>query len=94
MNKILGIGYELTKRLVAAGAHVIAVSVIQEQLDQLKAECADSVTTVLLDLTNWNQTREVLGKVLTNVPVYGLVNNAGITIVKPFLEFTEDDYDK
>lgn len=63
-------------------------------MDDLKAELGSSVTTVVLDLTNWNETRAVLGKVLENVPVYGLVNNAGITIVKPFLEFTEDDYNK
>lgn len=53
-----------------------------------------NVITVNLDLNDWGTTREQLTKVLKNVHVDGLVNNAGITICKPFEELTENDYDK
>lgn len=44
-----------------------------------------------LDLSDWNKTRETLQKL--DVQLDGLVNNAGIAIIKPFSEMTEDDYD-
>lgn len=53
-----------------------------------------SVVTVSLDLSNWSVTRNTLTEVFKNVEVDGLLNNAGITICKPFEEFTEEDYDK
>lgn len=53
-----------------------------------------NVVTVQVDLSNWSQTRSTLTAALKNVDVHGLVNNAGITICKPFEELTEEDYDK
>lgn len=92
-NFKLGFGYELSKRLDAAGANVFAVSLLQEQLDQLNGECPN-IKTIAVDLGDWTSTRTVLKKALGNTPIYGLVNNAGITIVKPFARVTEEDYDK
>lgn len=53
-----------------------------------------NVVTVSLDLSKWSEARKVLTEVFENVEVDGLVNNAGITICKPFEELTEEDYDK
>lgn len=89
MNK-KGIGREVLERLHASGATVYAVSL--EPMEDLKSY--PNVVTVSLDLSKWSEARETLTKVFENVEVDGLVNNAGITICKPFEELTEEDYDK
>lgn len=61
-------------------------------MDDLKSYA--NVITVTLDLSNWAETRKTLTDVFKTVELDGLVNNAGITICKPFEELTEDDYDK
>lgn len=71
------------------GATVIAVSRSPAPLADLKRECP-TIQTISVDLAGWKETREAL----KDVPLLdGLVNNAGIAIIKPFLETTEDDYD-
>lgn len=62
-------------------------------MDDVKA-ALPGVEIVSLNLGDWKNTREILTKVFQNVKVDGLVNNAGITICKPFEELTEEDYDK
>lgn len=62
-------------------------------MDDLKSY--PNVVTVSLDLGNWGEARKKLTEVFENVEVDGgLVNNAGITICKPFEQLTEEDYDK
>lgn len=75
-----------------SGAKVYAFSRSKGPLDELKTECPNiSVSTV--DLSNWNQTIEAL-KILDGITIDGLVNNAGIATIKPFLELTEKDFDE
>lgn len=85
-----GIGNELCKRLYQLKANVIAVSKSIEPLNELKSECPD-IQIISVDLSNWTKTREAL-KSLGHID--GLVNNAGIAIIKPFEEFTEQDFDE
>lgn len=40
---------------------------------------------------NWNETKTALANI---GPLDGLVNNAGIAVIKPFSEITEEDFDK
>lgn len=61
-------------------------------MDDLKVY--PNVITVSLDLSNWSETRKILSEVFKNVELDGLINNAGITICKPFEKLTEQDYDK
>lgn len=61
-------------------------------MDDLKAY--PNVITVTLDLSNWIEARNILSEVFKNVELDGLINNAGITICKPFEQLTEQDYDK
>ena len=72
-----GIGRGLTHELVKHGAHVIAVSRTQADLDKLKSELGDKVTTITLDIANWDAVESALPEsVLSGVT--GLVNNAAI----------------
>lgn len=75
------------------GANVIGVSRSSGPLNEIKEELkGKSFQAVQLDLSDWNKTRETLGKL--DVKLDGIVNNAGIAIIKPFHELTEDDYDQ
>lgn len=58
-------------------------------LADLKRDCPD-IQIIAVDLAGWKETRAALKDVPT---LDGLVNNAGIAIIKPFLETTEEDYD-
>lgn len=87
-----GLGQELTRQLFLAGAKVYAVSLEIGPLAELKKECP-TIEITAFNLKDWTTTRESLKAFLKGVKVDGLVNNAGVTICKPFLEFTEADYD-
>uniref|UniRef100_A0A0K8TTU2 Putative diacetyl reductase/l-xylulose reductase n=1 Tax=Tabanus bromius TaxID=304241 RepID=A0A0K8TTU2_TABBR len=84
-----GIGHEICKRLYGLGAKVIAVSRRLETLQELQKECS-GLQIIAVDLSNWTATRESLQNV---GPLDGLVNNAGVAIIKPFIEITEKDFD-
>lgn len=89
----LGIGRDLVKELVNVGANVIGVSRSAGPLNEIKEELkGKSFQAVRLDLSDWNQTRETLGKLDVNLD--GIVNNAGVAIIKPFEEQTEFDFDQ
>ncbi|XP_052869161.1 L-xylulose reductase [Anopheles cruzii] len=84
-----GIGNELCRTLDQIGAKVIAVSRSPAPLEQLKKDCP-AIETKQVDLSDWSATRTVLGGL---GKVDGLVNNAGVAIIKPFFELTEQDFD-
>lgn len=65
--------------LQKTGYKVIAVSRSKGPLDELKSKVPD-IETIELDLSDWKKTKEVLGKL--KEPLDGLVNNAGIAIIK------------
>lgn len=82
----------MCKTLYKFGATIYAFSRSAGPLNALKTDCPNIHTTAV-DLSSWEQTRNAL-KVLEGKTVHGLVNNAGIAVIKPFLEITEDDLDK
>ncbi|XP_023164154.2 L-xylulose reductase [Drosophila hydei] len=85
-----GIGNALVKQLAAAGATVIAVARNQEQLNALVASDAEHIKPLLVDLSDWSAVRVSLGAV---PELDGLVNNAGVAIIKPFAQLSEQDFD-
>ncbi len=76
-----GIGRDTVRRLVADGAEVVALSRAASDLDSLRAEtgCA----TIAVDLAELEAAAEAVAGAL---PLDGLVNNAGITILEPALD--------
>lgn len=75
------------------GVIVYGVSRSIKPLNELKAACP-KVNIVQVDLSNWSLAHEQLLKAFKNVKIDGLVNNAGVCIVKPLGEFTEKDLDE
>lgn len=84
-----GIGKDLTLRLAQSEATVIALSKTQQHLDNLKKQ-SPKIETVCVDLTDWDATKKMVQNVL---PIDLLVNNAGVALLKPFLEATSEDFD-
>lgn len=85
-----GIGRDLVKKLVTCGAKVIALARNKELLESLKKE-VPSIDIYPADLSDWNKTEEVLN---TIGDVDLLVNNAGLAILGPLTEVSEEDVDK
>lgn len=82
-----GIGRELVEALVGRGAEVVALSRTQADLDSLQAETG--YMTIEADLEQTERAAELVRSVL---PVHMLVNNAGISVLSPALETTEDAF--
>lgn len=88
-----GIGRDLCKELVKEGATVIGVSRSAVPLNELKEEMkGKNFQAVQLDLGDWKKSRETLSSL--DVKLDGLVNNAGIAVIKPFEELSEEDFDQ
>ncbi|KRT84160.1 dehydrogenase, partial [Oryctes borbonicus] len=72
------------------GAEVIAVSRSTDLLASLQQE-VPSIKIVAVDLSNWSATKEALSNI---GPIDLLVNNAGVAILEPLLDVTEEHVDQ
>jgi L-xylulose reductase len=79
--------------LINLDAIVVGISRSSEPLNELKSHLnSPNFTAIQLDLADWNKTREVLSAL--DIKLDGIVNNAGIAIIKPFDQLTENDFDQ
>ena len=77
-----GVPSGISKALKAYPADSYIISLFQ-------AECP-TINCVHLDLTDWDATRSALLPLPT---MDGLVNNAAVAVVQPFLEVKPEDFD-
>ncbi|XP_005989131.1 L-xylulose reductase [Latimeria chalumnae] len=85
-----GIGRSVAKALHRSGAQVFALSRTQSDLDSLSQECP-GMQVICVDLADWAGTEEALKEVgLIDL----LVNNAGVAMLQPFLEVTQEAFNK
>ncbi|XP_028174661.1 D-erythrulose reductase-like [Ostrinia nubilalis] len=84
-----GIGKGIVTELWRQGASVVALSNQPENLQKLKNEYP-SVEIVNVDLRDWDQTRQVVESLGV---FHGVVNNAGVAIIEPFLESKPGSFD-
>ena len=85
-----GIGRAIALALAGADAETFALSRTQADLDSLKQEC-EGINTVCVDLADWDATKKAVEAI---GPIDLLVNNAGISILDPFLDVKPEDFDK
>lgn len=93
-----GIGLEMAKTLAGAGAHVVLASRTQSELDSAVnslSQYSGRAVGISTDVTIREsverlaeQTLERFGKIDI------LINNAGVNIRKPFLEFSDQDWEQ
>ncbi|KAF4523797.1 hypothetical protein B566_EDAN013354 [Ephemera danica] len=86
-----GIGRATVRKLVSLGAEVVAVSRTQADLDVLKSESPDKVVTICVDLADWDATRAALKVAAPGC--HGLVNNAAIARLEPFMSVSQSNFD-
>src|SRR5262249_17519179 len=88
-----GLGAHFAKCLGQAGATVVLAARRADRLQSLQAELPTAgitATALDLDVTSGDAITPALG---ASGPIDVLVNNAGISIVKPALEMPEQDWD-
>ncbi|MEM7737297.1 MAG: SDR family oxidoreductase [Deinococcota bacterium] len=89
-----GIGLATTAYLIERGVHVFATVRKAQDASQLQQRFADSVTPLLLDVTDEAAITKAVATVedtLQSGTLWGLVNNAGIAVEGPLLHLTSDD---
>jgi NAD(P)-dependent dehydrogenase (short-subunit alcohol dehydrogenase family) len=93
-----GIGRAIALALAKEGANVVVSDVNQEDCQKVVAEIESLGRRGLALKCNVTSRAEIEEMVKITVAEFGkvdiLVNNAGIITFKPFLELTEDDWDK
>ena len=87
-----GIGRAIARRL-AATHDIVAVARSQPELDALAGEIASGggrCRPIVLDVTDG----EAVARALTGIDADVLVNNAGVGVLKPFLELTREEWQR
>lgn len=84
-----GLGKAIAVKLLECGAKTVAVSLIQSELDALKAEYP-AIETLTLDLSNWDNVEKEISA-LGHFDL--LVNSAGVTRLAPLVDVKEADFD-
>lgn len=87
-----GIGRETAELLAAEGFFVYAGARNQEDLDALNA--IDNIQAIRLDVTDPDEIAAAVETVKAGGRgLYGLINNAGVAVIAPMIEVTEEDLD-
>ena len=93
-----GLGRAVALCFAAAGTRVVAVSLHEHELAEVREEAARRglpITTIRADVGDAARTEEVAGEVLERYGrVDALVNNAAIIYVKPIEETSVEDWDR
>lgn len=90
-----GIGRAFTRRLSGEGATVVATDVDESGLEETVAEAGGAVTSQRLDVTDEENWKEVVDRVVReHGKLDVLINNAGIYIIAPTAETTLEMWDR
>ncbi|MGD0190553.1 MAG: SDR family NAD(P)-dependent oxidoreductase [Rhizomicrobium sp.] len=90
-----GIGWGCTKVLIKKGFRVLGSVRKPADGDRLKSEFGPNFVPLLFDVTDQAAVRagaEEAGKHLEGLPLFGLVNNAGIAVSGPLLHLDVDEF--
>ena len=84
-----GIGRAVAAALAKQQANVYAISKTSANLESLKLECP-GINTACINITDISAVQSYI----SSLPALdGLVNNAAIAVIRPFLDITPTDYD-
>lgn len=92
-----GLGEAITKRFAREGAKVFACDRNQDGVEKLSAALSAEGLTVLPHVVDVSKSGEVRRAAETAIESFGrvdiLINNAGISPKKAYLDYTEEDWD-
>ncbi|HET9503651.1 MAG TPA: glucose 1-dehydrogenase [Hymenobacter sp.] len=90
-----GIGLEIARCMVAAGATVIITGRRESVLQESAAELGENAHFVVNDVSDLGGTDALIEQIeAEHGPLDILVNNAGINMKKPALEVTDEDFSR
>jgi NAD(P)-dependent dehydrogenase (short-subunit alcohol dehydrogenase family) len=90
-----GIGLEIARCMVAAGATVIITGRRESVLQESAAELGEGAHFVVNDVSDLSGTDALIEQIEAEYgPLDILVNNAGINMKKPALEVTDEDFSR
>lgn len=92
-----GIGRATAERFLSEGARVVIADVNEERLRATASEIgsADTLLSVATDVSRKDQVEALVAKTVERFGhIDVMVNNAGICPIVPFLDVTEETYDK
>lgn len=88
-----GIGYAIAKKFVELGAHVILHGRNKERIEPVAKELGADY--VFAELDSHDEVEKMLATLCeTYDTIHVLINNAGFEIIRPFEEYTMDEFDK
>ena len=90
-----GIGWGCVKVLVASGFHVFGSVRTQADAERLSEEFGANFTPLIFDVTDEaavSAASNIVREALDGATLFGLVNNAGITVVGPLLYLKIDEF--
>jgi NAD(P)-dependent dehydrogenase (short-subunit alcohol dehydrogenase family) len=90
-----GIGRSIAERFVAEGARVVVADVSREKAEEVAAALGNAAVGFGVDVTNNPSICALVADTVARQgPIDVLINNAGIWDVEPFLDVTEEQYDR
>lgn len=90
-----GIGRAIASAFVREGARVFVSARASDELTAAAAELGPEVTAIPCDVTDRNEVEETARAISRAAgPVDVLVNNAGASVFKSFMDSTPEDFDK
>lgn len=90
-----GIGYETTKYLTNQSCSITAIARSEDKLNQLRAYAPEQIFSLPLDITDDNAADRLKEHLKDHqLSIDGFIHNAGLLINKPFLEQTDEDWQR
>ena len=89
-----GIGFSISQKLINSGWSVVGCDILEDDLNRASEQLGDLFTPWVLDVTDENAVNDTAGRIEKELgPVFGLVNNAGITRDGLIMRMEKTDWD-
>ncbi len=89
-----GIGFSISEKLINSGWSVAGCDVLEEDLNKKSEQLGDHFSAWVLDIADEDAVNETAGRIEKELgPVFGLVNNAGITRDGLIMRMKKTDWD-
>jgi NAD(P)-dependent dehydrogenase (short-subunit alcohol dehydrogenase family) len=92
-----GLGFAMAHECAAEGAQVVCAAREVAELDKVVASIKDKggrASHIICDVSRLEDLRRLVDETIATFgAIHGLINNAGVNFVKPFLNVTEEEWD-
>ncbi len=90
-----GLGYAIVQKFVQSGIRTIVIGRDEKKLNTAKEAFGELCSCISYDLSNLQRISELVNSIVSeHGKVDILVNNAGINMKKPFMEVSDEDFEK